>query len=161
MDKYERILQNSKSRGTSYHIGYGKIVVSFWSFIASIIIIWFSLRIALALFAMSIFLFIWATLQKRLFKKKYMNRIVKENPSDPKKKNMDDIKQKNRNYYRWTKLQGTTLFLFLVLLIMCFVWSWWLLVPALLFLILNGVAYSKKMKSLGRSPSTKNLDEVV
>ncbi|MCK4445710.1 MAG: hypothetical protein KAW56_01365 [Candidatus Marinimicrobia bacterium] len=160
MDKYESILQDSKSRGTSYHIGYGKIVISFWSFVATIIVIWFSLKVALVLFTVSIFLFIWATLQKRAFKKNIC-RSAKESSFDKKKTNMDDVQGKNRNYYRWTKLQATTLFLFFIILVMCFVWSWWFLAPALLFLVLNGVAYSKRMKSSGRSPATKDIDDVI
>ena len=161
MNRYEKIFQDSKSRGTSYHVGYGKIVISFWAFVASIIAIWFSLKIALVSLATSIFLFIWATLQKRAFKRKYMSRIVEEFSSDQKKTNMGGIQGKNRNYYRWTKLQGITLFLFLVLFVMCFIWSWWLLVPALLFLVLNGVAYAKRMQTLRRSPGTMDIDEVV
>jgi len=42
MNKYEQIYEDSKIRGTSYHVGYGKIVLSFWGFIAALVTIWFS-----------------------------------------------------------------------------------------------------------------------
>ena len=63
-------------------------------------------------------------------------------------------------YRFWSKIQKISLFGFLVFLVMCFVWSWFLLIPALLFLSLNVVAYSKRMKSLGRDPATRDVDEV-
>lgn len=69
-DKYEQICEGSKLRGTSYHVGYRKIVLSFWSFVVAIVAIWFSRPIGLGLLGLSITMFIWATLQKRAFKHK-------------------------------------------------------------------------------------------
>jgi len=69
---------------------------------------------------------------------------------------------KNIKKYRlWTIMQKITLFLFLFLLVMCFVRTWWLLIPALLSLALNGVSYVNRMRSLGRHRATKDIDEVV
>jgi ribosomal protein L44E len=69
-NKYEQIYEDSKIRGTSYHIGFKKIVLSFWSFIFALIVIWFSRPIGLGLLSLSIIMFIWATLQKHAFKHK-------------------------------------------------------------------------------------------
>jgi len=63
-------------------------------------------------------------------------------------------------YHFWSEIQKISLFLFLIFLVMCFIWSWFLLIPALLFLSLNLVAYSNRMKSLGRDPATRDVDEV-
>jgi Flp pilus assembly protein TadB len=65
ISKYEAIYHESKRRGTSYHVGYGKIVLSFWSFIVALVVVWFSLRIGLVLFGFSVVMFIVASLQKR------------------------------------------------------------------------------------------------
>lgn len=72
-----------------------------------------------------------------------------------------NLQETNSRYRFWSRTQRVTLFLFPVLFVMCFFWNWWLLIPALLFLVLNVVAYIKKMKSLGRNPTTRNIDEVV
>lgn len=68
INKYESIYKESKRRGTSYHVGYGKIVLSCWSLIIALVVIWFSFRIGLVLFGFSIVMFIVATFQKRAFK---------------------------------------------------------------------------------------------
>lgn len=70
--------------------------------------------------------------------------------------------RENVSKYRfWTKIQKITLLLFVILLVMCFVLRWWLLIPAMLSLVLNAVAYANRMTSLGRKPDTKDIDEVV
>jgi len=64
-------------------------------------------------------------------------------------------------YPFWIKFQKMTLFFFLILLVVCFVWSWWFVIPMLLLLVLNGVAYTNRMKLLGRKPGTKDINDVV
>lgn len=76
-NKYEQIYEDSKIRGTSYHVGYKKIVLSFWSFVFALIVIWFSRPFGLGLLGLSITMFIWGTLQKRAFKHKKGHRTFK------------------------------------------------------------------------------------
>ncbi|MEQ9716561.1 MAG: hypothetical protein ABGF52_13670 [Candidatus Asgardarchaeum sp.] len=71
------------------------------------------------------------------------------------------LKQTANKYRFWTMTQKISLFLFLVFLVACFIWSWWALVPTLIFLTLNAIAYTKRMKSLGRDPVTKDINEVI
>ena len=78
-NKYEQIYEDSKIRDTSYHVGYKKIVLSFWNFVFTLIVIWFSHPFGLGLLGLSIIMFIWGTLQKRAFKHKKNTDIKLKN----------------------------------------------------------------------------------
>ena len=62
INKYEQIYEDSKFRGTSYYVGYKKIVLSFWGFVFALIVIWFSRPFGLGLLGLSIIMFILETL---------------------------------------------------------------------------------------------------
>jgi len=78
MNKYEQIYNQSKASSGLYHIGYKKIVLSFWLFIGAVVAFWFSKKLALLFFVSAIVFWVWALIEKRLaFNKKYLEEINK------------------------------------------------------------------------------------
>ena len=70
-------------------------------------------------------------------------------------------KKRSSKFLFWKRIQ---LILFLILfasIVLCFIISWWFLLLGILFLIINGIAYKNRLLSLGKNPSTENIDEVV
>jgi hypothetical protein len=74
---------------------------------------------------------------------------------------MSNKTQTDDKFRFWSNIQGLTIFLVPILFVFCFISSWWFLIPALLFLVLNAVAYAKRMKLLGRNPATRDINDVV
>lgn len=71
-------------------------------------------------------------------------------------------KNKNsRRYGFWTVLQLFSLGAILASIVLCFIISWWFILLAFISLIINGIAYKKRMLSLGKDPSTRDIDDVV
>lgn len=64
-------------------------------------------------------------------------------------------------YLFWTRMQVISLSAFLTSIVLCFIRSWLFIFLAILFLIINGISYKKRMLSLGKDPSTKDINEVV
>lgn len=84
MNKYEKIYEQSKASGGLYHIGYKKIVLSFWLFISAVVAFWISKKFALLFLVSAIIFWVWALIEKRFaFNKKYSDEkyknIEKEN----------------------------------------------------------------------------------
>ena len=78
-----------------------------------------------------------------------------------KENKIPNLQDTNGKFRFWSNIQRWALLLFLILFVFCFIWSWWLLIPAALSLVLNFVAYVNKMKLLGRDPATRDINNVV
>lgn len=71
------------------------------------------------------------------------------------------VSMAKRAFRLWNAVQLVTIILTIVFLIAALFSSWWYLVPVLPTVGLNMLAYTKKMLSIGRDPSTNDLDEVL
>lgn len=98
---------------------------------------------------------------KQLYSESEKQVASDQPPTKPAKGSILKLNRETSKYGFWSKVQMISLFLFISLVIMCFVWNWWLVIPALVFLVLNGIAYANRMKSLRRDPSTRDIKKVV
>ena len=74
---------------------------------------------------------------------------------------MSSHNKRSRKYLLWTRLQLISLGAFLVSIVLCFILTRWFLLLALLFLIISAIAHRKRMLSISKDPSTKEINEEV
>lgn len=74
---------------------------------------------------------------------------------------MPEISRDSPGVAFWTKMQLTSLGAFLASVALSFFLSWWLLLVAILCLVFNGIAYSKRMTAAGRDTANRDIDQVL
>ena len=70
-------------------------------------------------------------------------------------------KKRSSKFLFWKRIQLISFLILFASIVLCFIISWWFLLLGILFLIINGIAYKNRLLSLGKNPSTENIDEVV
>ena len=88
---------------------------------------------------------------------KGLHQLYKETVVVFKEKHVRLMKTRQTNLRFWTVVHITTFGMCLLIITMFLVWNWFVLIVVLMVLVVNIVAYSKKMDSLAENHSPQDL----